>query len=395
MAPWEQVLKQRLSEFLLSEDGPQRQLWGTFWPTSGSDSDTQKASVQHRLPKCFSDRSWDLGRESAGSASAQTEASRSNVRPPLQTGPVELPSFFMNKDWDLGKTANVRCMAPDLPKQSDESGIIYPRQRTCSFCLQPSDRFGMVLEETPEPLPGGLLVVASVDARSAFARTVGGGRGLMSGDVILEVNGNIGAAAPLRELLLQQFSAPGQRTVDVVVRSRPTSFNIELWREGVQWQKLGLAAIADAANPECLVVEGIRAEGLVPLWNVAHGSLRICKGDLITHVNGISDVAAMKTEIKESSTKGSKLRFRIVTPAGKAAGCHKTCSKEQLEGMEDSSLGPETTVPWDMQVRWLDDNMSEVSTSCGSSNPSGMRTPEESSSCPSGARTPERDDIAY
>merc|ERR1719487_686586 len=173
----------------------------------------------------------------------------------------------------------------------------------------------------------------------------------------------------MREMLRQSFSSPGQKVIDLAVRSRPPTFNIELRREGPSRQKLGIAASADSTNPECLHVDSLRAEGLVPLWNAAHGSLRICKGDLLTHVNGVSqDVAAMKKEIQQSSTKGSKLRFRVVTPAGQVAGCQK-----ELEDPEDSPW-PETTVPWDMQVRWLDDNMSEVSTGCCSSNPSGIRT---------------------
>merc|ERR1719162_1434656 len=102
----------------------------------------------------------------------------------------------------------------------------------------------------------------------------------------------------------------------------------------------------------------------------------------------------MKEEVKLSSAKGSRLRFRIVTPAGQAVGCQN----EVQEDKEDFAW-PGTTVPWDMQVRWLDDiddSMSEVSTACGSSAPSmwhsrssssGTRTPEDS--CPSGSRTPE------
>jgi len=297
----------------------------------------------------------------------------------------KLPGFFSNKQWDLGSlTTNntgttkpempVRgadipvCKPRDLPKP--DPSVINKRQRRCSFHLQPSARFGMVLDETPEPLPCGLLVVTNLDASSAFARTSGGGCGLMVGDVIVEVNGRGGCAAELRDALLHAFSAVGQKVVDVLVRARPPAFNIELRREGKHWKNLGISAIADPANPACLLVEGVHGEGLVPLWNSAHGSLRICKGDLITHVNGVSqDVAAMK---REGSSRGSKLVFRIVTPPGQIAGCQK----EQPEDPDDMPW-PEATVPWDMQVRWLDDCTSEVSTAYHSSIPSGTRTPEE------------------
>jgi hypothetical protein len=298
--------------------------------------------------------------------------------PPLADGP--LPSFFMNESWDLGKSAAISAITLDPPKLDKTE--VFASQRRCRFRIQQSDSFGVVLEHAPEPLPNGLLVVTGVDCCSAFARTETGGCGLLAGDIVLTVNGKQGNAVYLQEALRKCFSATGNKTVDLVVRSRPPTFNIELRREGAQWQKLGIVANPDLVDSDCLVVDRVRAEGLVPLWNAAHGSLRICKGDLMTHVNGVSrDADAMMTEIQRSSSKGSTLRFRILTPQG-MTGCHKDLSEK-----EEDLTWPETTVPWDMQVRWLDDTMSDVSTTCGSGHPSGTRTPEDF--CPSGARTPE------
>jgi hypothetical protein len=330
------------------------------------------------VPAFFLNKDWDLGRESVGDTFAQVDETDHYVtfsQEETTRSDVKLPLFFMNKGWNLGSSSNEACAAPELPKP-DETAIC-ARQRRCSFRFQASDRFGMVLEETPEPTPHGLLVVTSLDACSAFAKTAGGSCGVLVGDVIIEVNGKHGDAATLREILRQSFSSHGGKVLELVVRSRPPTFNIELRREGKHWQRLGITASADAANPECLLVEGLHAAGLAPSWNTAHGSLRICKGDLITHVNGVCQgVAAMKKEIKDSSTRGSQLRFRIVTPAGKATGCHKEL--QETEPLARDLPWPETTVPWDMKVKWLDDdNMSEVSTACGDSYPSGSITPEE------------------
>jgi len=302
---------------------------------------------------------------------------------------AKVPQFFFDKEWDL--TANVAApaaVAAALPHDKSQKSVVQPtadeysRQRCCSFHLQQSHRFGMVLDETPEPLPGGLLVVTRLDACSAFAKTSQGSCGLMAGDVIVEVNGAQGSASELRDRLRREFGASGKKVINLVVRARPPTFNIELVREGAQWKKLGIAAVPDKSNPGCLLVQGVQPEGLFPLWNEAHGSLRICKGDLITHVNGISkDVQAMKNQVSQCSARGSKLRFRIVTPAGQGSGCQ--------EELQDGTQ-PETTVPWDMKVTWLDkvdDLASEASTTYGSSPPSGARTPEDS--CPSGMRTPE------
>jgi hypothetical protein len=374
---WDQTLKQHLAALIAPESAEKMakgSLWEPFWSCApkpeGPSILEEAAPVRHKLPRFFNDKSWDLGREAIQEPFDPAQTSRPDVK---------VPSFFLNKTWDLSDAASTLGMKAETPK-ADE-GITDSRFRRLSFGLQPCGaRFGMVLEETLEPLPGGLLVVTSIDEASSFAKTASGGSGIRAGDVIVAVNGRQGAPAEMRELLLKEVTASGIRSITLVVRSRPGIFEIELRREGNHWNKLGVAAGADDANPDCLVVNNIHAEGLIPAWNAAHGSLRICKKDLITHVNGISqDAAAMKKEIQQCSTKGAKLRFRIVTPAGQGVACH-----EEPLVVQDLPCA-HTTVPWDMQVRWLDDNMSEASTACGASLSSGTRTPDESCS---GTRTP-------
>jgi hypothetical protein len=276
---------------------------------------------------------------------------------------VKLPPFFFNKAWDLGQPVESHSASDDMPKEDGE--------RRCYFSVNPEDRFGMVLEETLEPLPQGLLIVSGMDAGSAFMRTSSGAPGIRAGDVIVEVDGQRGRASELREALVNQFSINGQRMISLVVRSRPSAFNIELWRRG--GKKTGLTVGVDKTNAECLLVQNVHAKGLAPAWNAAHGSLRICKGDLITHVNGIAqDVEAMKREIENCTAGSAALRLRIVGPGGQI-GLHE-------EANEEESQWPLTTVPWDMQVRWLDD-ISESSTTA-----SGLVTPVESVT--SGTSTP-------
>lgn len=400
MASWEQALKQRFCA-LLGSDALQSLGHSGHWDpfakcaaridachadrSIGACQDRRGIPPQELLPACLREREWDPARNDVEELAFHAGPSLVNVK---------LPSMFLDKEWDLSPNMVSPAAVAATLTTLDES-LPHSQQRHCSFRLDQAARFGMVLEETLNPLPGGLLVVTRLDACSAFSKTAQGGYGLMAGDVIVEVNGMHGSASELREKLRLVFSVSGRRTIDLVVRARPPFFNIEVRRDGPQWNKLGMAAVFDKSNPGSLLVQGVHPEGLIPEWNAAHGSLCICKGDLITHVNDITmDVAAMKEEVKRSSAKGSRLRFRIVTPAGQALGCQK----EVQEDTEDFAW-PETTVPWDMQVRWLDDiddGMTEVSTACGSSSPSlshsrsyssGTRTPEDT--CPSGSRTPE------
>jgi hypothetical protein len=403
MTSWEQALKNRLSA-LLPDDSPgwTKPLLEPFW-TGVSHSSREEADGQPKVGFSLGTKPpfWTgVSHSNREEADGQLKVTSFDLRPDAlpdesreelpgtrstSCAEVKLQSFFLSKGWSHGSTGGAADVVEEpqvLPKPDDST--LHLRERQCTFRIQDRARFGMVLEETPEPLPCGLLVVTHMDAWSAFARTSAGACGLMVGDVITEVNGQKGSASSLREVLRRAFSTIGQKSIHVVARSRPLAFNIELWREGTHWQKLGIAAGADKANPGSLLVQGLHADGLAPAWNAAHGSLRICKGDLITHVNGISqDPAGMKKEIQHSA-KGARLQFRFVTPAGQVAGLQ--------DGFADreNSTWPETTA-WDMQVRWLDDivddSMSEVSTAYTTSHLSGIRTPDESIT--SGTRTPD------
>jgi hypothetical protein len=337
---WEQALTQHLSSLLFPSAS--KATWEPFGSCNGS-SHEKEMPVQHRLPGFFTDKNWDL----AGDSAQATTRTRHGSEEVINGKNIKPPAFFFDKSWDIGK-----------PTEPEVDDFLPEGEHHCSFLLDQCSRFGMVLEETLEPLPHGLLVVCGLDDDSAFRRTDVGTIGIRAGDVIIEVEGHRGSASQLREALVQHFSQSGRRMLNLVVRSRPSAFNIEVWRgAGEKRRKTGFTSTVDRANPDCLVVESIKAKGLVPAWNAAHGSLRICKGDLITHVNGSAqDVDAMTREIDENTAKRPTLRLRVVTRRG-LPDLLKAGSDE-----EPDSPWPLTTVPWDMQVTWLNDTMSEVST---------------------------------
>jgi hypothetical protein len=311
-------------------------------------------SPKHKLPSFFADRRWDLSGDAYQEVCVEHHTDRSAVKP---------PGFFFDRKWDLGRAADDAC-------------TLQEERRLC-FTLKPSDRFGMVLEETAEPPPLGLLVVSGVDEWSAFAHKAAG-LGVKIGDVILEVNGKRGNSSEMREALVREFASKENqsREISLVVRSRPPVFNIQLGRSGKQRKRrLGFVVCAAKSNPTCLKVQGILDKGLVPTWNAAHGSLRICKGDLITHVNGISkDVQAMSKEMEDCSKTGSALRVRIVASGGDAIPCQETSSQEV------GSARPSTVAVLDEKVRGLEDVLSVDSTTASLSDrscPLGMLTPDE------------------
>lgn len=328
-----------------------RDVWQPLWScTSECHVKDAPSPVHHKLPSFFSDKQWDLSGDQTDRAD------------------VKLPGFFLNQKWDLGRAAS---------GHSDELYTMQEEMRLC-FTLQPSDRFGMVLEETSEPVPSGLLAVSGLDDWSAFAPKAAGGPAIKIGDVILEVNGKRGTSSEMREALVRAFSANDDqsRIINLVVRSRPPAFNLELWRATGKQRKrrLGFVVCAAKSHPTCLKVQGVLEKGLVPSWNATHGSLRICRGDFITHVNGVSqDVEAMSKEMEESSRIGSALRVRVVTPEGEANLMKESSIEEPNSGC---SLRPST---WDMQVRGLEDNLSVGSTTASLSDCScvGVRTPDE------------------
>lgn len=396
MASWEQALRQHLSGLLPSTSAiaPKESLWHAFtghadaaaWivgdalamasqdhqgAVASQQPSTGKA-IPHRLPPFFSDKNWDLGRKSCTGNSNIASKELTSLSSHTDAKSV----FYSSKRWDSGGIVGGQSRVDNFPELLKlDASTAFSQQRSCNFTVQSMDSFGMVLEESPEPLPGGLLAVTSVDPCSAFAKTSTGTRGIMGGDIIVEVNGHRGNAAELGKKLRQAFCAPGSKVIKILTHSRPPTFDVELRRDGPQWQRLGFSVKSDPISQQSLLVESVRTEGVVPEWNAANGSLRICKGDHITHVNGVSkDLQEMKKEIQRSSTKGCTLIFRIVTPA---------ISKE-LTSREVPS------VPWGMHKQRPHNNnaVSEVSTACSGSIISGVRTPEEVFS--SGASTPEK-----
>lgn len=188
------------------------------------------------------------------------------------------------------------------------------------FYFQQGAIFGIQLTETCDPQKGeNVLVVVQIDPKSPFTKTVDGRLGLAAGDIIVEVDGKSGTAFDLREMLQQVVASNGSRAISLGVRSRPSSFEVELDREGPYWQKLGIAAAIDKTKRDCLIVQCVRSEGLVPQWNADNGSLRVCGGDLITHVNGITQDARAMLDAIAAATEGSKLCFRVAVPASSSS----------------------------------------------------------------------------
>jgi hypothetical protein len=191
------------------------------------------------------------------------------------------------------------------------------------FSLQPGGRFGLVLEEFTQPSPNGLLVVSNIDAESVFSWTVTGKRGVGVGDAIIKVNGKQAPAAELREEIVRLFSAGGKREIELVVRPRPATFSVDLRRGAENQQKLGLTVSVSNSIPGCLVVKAVQANGVVQAWNAANRFKRIYKGDLITHVNGVSqNTELMRKELAGGSAAGSALQLCVLNPSTQA-GCHK------------------------------------------------------------------------
>jgi len=186
------------------------------------------------------------------------------------------------------------------------------------FTIRPGDRFGMQLAEDKGDDPGGALVVVNVETGTTFSRTADGHPGIFPGDTILEVNGRSGHTAILRNSLQQLVTSGSNKQVCLLVQPRPPVFDVELNREGPAWQKLGVSVAVDKVKGESLIVLAVRDEGLVPTWNARCGTTRVCVGDWVTHVNGISHNAEKMCTAVQGSHEGSKLSLRVVTPMGYA-----------------------------------------------------------------------------
>lgn len=215
-------------------------------------------------------------------------------------------------------------------------------ERFLTFRLHPGSPVGLELADTTSgtggPKLASLLVVANVEATSSFAKTVDGEIGITVGDTIVEANGRRGTATDLRKVLQQEkLNWSTERHVTLVVRPRPPAFDVDMLREGPQWETLGITVVIDKNNPGCALVQALRSEGLVPDWNRTHGSLRICAGDLITQVNDLYEDAKAMCEEIQTGRRGSRLRFRVCTSiAGQAMARSVSCRERQTKTRTDA-----------------------------------------------------------
>jgi membrane-associated protease RseP (regulator of RpoE activity) len=165
-----------------------------------------------------------------------------------------------------------------------------------------------------------MLVVVKMDSDSSFARDAGGKPGIQEGDAIVEVNGRRGTAEEVRNSLQQAVISSGSKNITINVQRRPSVLHVKLTSGNTSPQKLGVAVVIDKQNPDCLLVQSIRQEGMVPSWNASHPNLRVCPGDLIAEVNGISrDSAAMCKAIQTLGDR-CELHLRLLTNDGGELG---------------------------------------------------------------------------
>lgn len=158
-----------------------------------------------------------------------------------------------------------------------------------------------------------LLVVTEVDPKGAFVYTAEGNAGLFPGDVIQSVNGVSANAVSMRDQLSHIATCGG--IMDLLIRTRPSIFDVELQREGDLWNRLGISVKLDASHkPPKMIVQHVRSEGLVPSWNEKHAALRICRCDCITAVNGVKrNLEDMQASL-QGGHEGECLALRIETP---------------------------------------------------------------------------------
>lgn len=128
---------------------------------------------------------------------------------------------------DVEEHTDTWAPAPVAAADSEQHAVVRevqlsPGERHCTFVLKPGDRFGLVLDERMAAAEEtrGTLVVRRVNAGSPFAETVEGGQGVNAGDVIVEVNGQRGDAAEVREVLRKAVCAGGEQSISLVVLSR-------------------------------------------------------------------------------------------------------------------------------------------------------------------------------
>lgn len=196
--------------------------------------------------------------------------------------------------------------SPDLMPPGDSHRL--------QFDFKLGSRVGVQMIMVPDPQRSASLVIAHVEPNGAFTYTADGGPGLFAGDAIVEVNGYEGGPSELKSLLAEAVLTSG--LIDVVAQPRPAEFDVTLKQTGPLKLKLGVSVAIDKNDKTSMRVRIVRSEGLVPSWNQKNGLRRICKGDWITQVNGISGNAeAMHAEIQaQASSENASLVFRIKTP---------------------------------------------------------------------------------
>lgn len=209
-------------------------------------------------------------------------------------------------------------------------------EKRLHFSFSYGDHAGLELQETTNEVAGltlaSLLVVVHVEPESAFVRTKDGQHGVCAGDVIVEVNGRRGTAKQIRQILEEEINYAACKGIKLIVRPRPPTFYVEIPCDDDSGKKLGMVAVVDKSNPDCVLVQALRSEGLVPDWNASHGSLQVCAGDLIIEVNGISGDAAAMCRAMQDLRIGSMVCFRIMTLRSHAAGqSSNACQSEPMD----------------------------------------------------------------
>lgn len=185
---------------------------------------------------------------------------------------------------------------------------------TLEFDFDACTRSGVQFIISEEPMPHGALVVASVHRRSALASSVLEGPGLMPGDVILEVDHVGGTAAELRQLVDTAIQSGVPFTL--LVQPRPAIFDVQLKRQGPEWGRLGVALGIDRSAEVAvrLRVLHVHEEGLLADWNAAHSTARVCTGDWIAEVNGVSENASKLYAAMRPDDRIPVLRLKVATP---------------------------------------------------------------------------------
>lgn len=254
--------------------------------------------------------------------------------------PSMVPSFAFSEAAEELVNPKERCKSWDIEPQADSSHA----ERHLAFRLAPGDCFGLQFLEAPsDAAQQSLLVVVNVDQMSVFGKTIDGQLGISVGDIIVEANGGRGTAAQVRDALQQVVASSGTKHVTLVTQPRPATFEVELRREGVHWQKLGVTAVVDKNNPSRLLVQAVAAEGLVPEWNKTHGSCKVFAGDTIKEINGTSgNAAAMLNAIRSSSHQGAVLKV-LVTPAN--GGHAAAMPRDACEWRARMKMGEAVAVP--------------------------------------------------